>query len=294
VTIGAEQPFCIIGERINPTGRKAFAAALREGDLSTVRLDAVAQVEAGADMLDVNAGIPLVDEPALLQAMLRVAQDAVEAPICIDSSVIEALEAGLSVYEGRALVNSVTAEDERLEEILPLVARHGAAVIGLAHDETGIPETPAKRLEMARKIVRAAADFGIATEDVVIDPLAMTVGADTEAVTVTLEAIRQIRDELGVNMCLGASNVSFGLPQRHALNAAFLPMAMAAGLTSAIMSTTPVVVESVRAADLLLGHDPWGASWIAAHRARQAATAGAATAGAATAGAATAGAATSP
>jgi 5-methyltetrahydrofolate--homocysteine methyltransferase len=273
VTIGADRPFCIIGERINPTGRKAFAEQLRAGDLSTVTADALAQVEAGADMLDVNAGIPLVDEPSLLKDMLRTVQDAVDAPICIDSSVIEALEAGLSVYEGRALVNSVTAEDERLEEILPLVARHGAAVIGLANDETGIPETPQKRLECATRIVHAAQDHGIAVEDVVIDPLAMTVGADTEAVTITLETIRLIRRELGVNMCLGASNVSFGLPQRHVLNAAFLPMAMAAGLTSAIMSTAPVCVEAVRAADLLLGHDPWGASWIAAHRARQAAAA---------------------
>ena len=275
VTIGAEQPFCIIGERINPTGRKTFAEELRAGDLSTVTADALAQVQAGANMLDINAGIPLVDEPELLKAMLRAAQDAVDAPICIDSSVIEALEAGLSVYEGRALVNSVTAEDERLEEILPLVARHEAAVIGLANDETGIPETPEERLRHARKIISAANDHGIATEDVIIDPLAMTVGADTEAVTTTLRTISLIRDELGVNMCLGASNVSFGLPQRHVLNAAFLPMAMAAGLTSAIMSTAAVCVESVRAADLLLGHDAWGASWIAAHRARQAAEAAA-------------------
>jgi 5-methyltetrahydrofolate--homocysteine methyltransferase len=271
VTIGAEQPFCIIGERINPTGRKVFAEQLRGGDLSTVTTDAIAQADAGADMLDINAGIPLVDEPELLKSMLRAAQDAVEVPICIDSSVIEALEAGLSVYEGRALVNSVTAEDDRLEEILPLVARHGAAVIALANDETGIPETPQKRLELARKIVSVAGDYGIGPQDIVIDPLAMTVGADTEAVTITLETIRLIRQELGVNMCLGASNVSFGLPQRHLLNAAFLPMAMAAGLTSAIMSTAEVCVESVRAADLLLGHDPWGTSWIAAHRARQAA-----------------------
>ena len=270
VTIGAEQPFCIIGERINPTGRKSFAEELRGGDLSTVTADALAQVHAGADMLDVNAGIPLVDEPELLKAMLVAAQDAVDAPICIDSSVIEALEAGLSVYEGRALVNSVTAEDDRLEEILPLVARHGAAVIGLANDETGIPTTPEERLKHARKIVSVAGDYGIAPQDVIIDPLAMTVGADTEAVTTTLSTISLIRDELGVNMCLGASNVSFGLPQRHALNAAFLPMAMAAGLTSAIMSTAEVCVQSVRAADLLLGHDPWGSSWIAAHRARQA------------------------
>jgi 5-methyltetrahydrofolate--homocysteine methyltransferase len=276
VTIGPTQPFCIIGERINPTGRKTFAEALRNGDLSTVTADAIAQTEAGADMLDVNAGIPLVDEAELLQKMLRTVQDASDLPICIDSSVIEALEAGLSVYEGKALVNSVTGEDDRLEEILPLVAKHGAAVIGLANDETGIPETPQQRLEIATKIVNAAGDFGIPPEDVVIDPLAMTVGADTEAVTITLETIRLIRDTLGVNMSLGASNVSFGLPQRHALNAAFLPMAMEAGLTSAIMSTAPVVVEGVRAADLLLGHDPWGASWIAAHRARQARQAAAA------------------
>jgi 5-methyltetrahydrofolate--homocysteine methyltransferase len=273
VTIGAGQPFCIIGERINPTGRKKLAEQLRGGDLSTVAADTEAQVAAGADMLDVNAGIPLVDEAELLARMLQTVQSTADIPICIDSSVIEALEAGLAVYEGKALVNSVTGEDERLEEILPLVARHGAAVIGLANDETGIPETPQQRLEIATKVVSAAGDHGIPPEDVVIDPLAMTVGADTEAVTTTLETIRLIRDELGVNMCLGASNVSFGLPERFVLNAAFLPMAMAAGLTSAIMSTAEVCVNSVRAADLLLGHDPWGASWIAAHRARQAAAA---------------------
>jgi 5-methyltetrahydrofolate--homocysteine methyltransferase len=273
VTIGAEQPFCIIGERINPTGRKVFAEQLRGGDLSTVAVDATNQVAAGADMLDVNAGIPLVDEAELLSAMLTRIQAEADIPLCIDSSVIEALEAGLAVYEGKALVNSVTGEDERLEEILPLVARHGAAVIGLANDETGIPETPQQRLEIATKIVSAAGDHGIPPEDVVIDPLAMTVGADTEAVTTTLTTISLIRDELGVNMCLGASNVSFGLPERHVLNAGFLPMAMAAGLTSAIMSTAEVCVLSVRAADRLLGHDPWGASWIAAHRARQAAAA---------------------
>jgi 5-methyltetrahydrofolate--homocysteine methyltransferase len=273
VTIGAGHPFCIIGERINPTGRKKLAEQLRGGDLSTVAADTEAQVAAGADMLDVNAGIPLVDEAELLARMLQTVQSTADIPICIDSSVIEALEAGLAVYEGKALVNSVTGEDERLEEILPLVARHGAAVIGLANDETGIPETPQQRLEIATKVVSAAGDHGIPPEDVVIDPLAMTVGADTEAVTTTLETIRLIRDELGVNMCLGASNVSFGLPERFVLNAAFLPMAMAAGLTSAIMSTAEVCVNSVRAADLLLGHDPWGASWIAAHRARQAAAA---------------------
>ena len=270
VEIGAGRPFCIIGERINPTGRKKFAADLRAGDLGTVTHDAVAQVEAGADMVDVNAGIPLVDEAELLAGMLKTVQAAVDVPICIDSSVIEALEAGLSVYEGRALVNSVTAEEDRLQEILPLVSDYDAAVIGLANDETGIPETPEKRLECARTIVTAAQDFGIARDDVVIDPLAMTVGADPSAVRTTLETISLIRDELGVNMCLGASNVSFGLPDRHALNAAFLPMAMAAGLTSAIMSTGRTVVDAVRAGDLLLGHDEWGAKWIAVHRARQA------------------------
>jgi 5-methyltetrahydrofolate--homocysteine methyltransferase len=276
VTIGAGHPFCIIGERINPTGRKRFAEELRNGDLSTVDVDTHAQVEAGADMLDINAGIPLVDEAELLVAMLTRAQSLADVPLCIDSSVIEALEAGLGAYEGKALVNSVTGEDERLEEILPLVAKHGAAVIALANDETGIPETAQQRLEIATKIVNAAGDYGIGPEDIVIDPLAMTVGADTEAVTTTLEAIRLIRDNLGVNMCLGASNVSFGLPQRHVLNAAFLPMAMSVGLTSAIMSTAPVCVESVRAADLLLGNDPWGSRWIAAHRERQRAEAAAA------------------
>ncbi len=272
VTIGAEQPFCIIGERINPTGRKQFAQELRDGDLSRAQDDALAQVAAGADMLDVNAGIPLVDEAELLKQLLRTVQDTVDAPICIDSSVVEALEAGLSVYEGRALVNSVTAEDDRLEVVLPLVARHDAAVIGLTNDETGIPHTAEERLRHARKIVSVAQEYGIKREDVLIDPLAMPIGADTETVKTTLRAMRMIRDELGVNMCVGASNVSFGLPERHALNATFLPMAMDAGLTSAIMSTAENCVQSVRAADLLLGHDAWGANWIAAHRARLAAS----------------------
>jgi 5-methyltetrahydrofolate--homocysteine methyltransferase len=269
VVIGAERPFCIIGERINPTGRKRFAAELRAGDLDTVVVDTEAQVEAGADMLDVNAGVPLADEAELLASMLSLVQGHADVPLCIDSSVVEALEAGLAVYEGKALVNSVTGEDDRLEQILPLVARHGAAVIGVSNDETGIPETAAERLTIARKIVSAAGDHGIPPEDVVIDPLAMPVGAAPESVLVTLETIRLMRDELGVNMCLGASNVSFGLPDRPHLNAAFLPMAMAAGLTSAIMSTAPDVVLAVRATDLLLGHDEWGARWIAAHRERR-------------------------
>ena len=232
VTIGADKPFCIIGERINPTGRKVFAEELRAGDLSTVEVDALAQVAAGADMLDVNAGIPMVDEAELLAQMLRTVQDTVDVPICIDSSVIEALEAGLAAYEGRALVNSVTAEDERLEQVLPLVARYDAAVIGLTNDETGIPMS-AERAAAPRAQDRSAAqDYGIKPADVVIDPLAMPVGADTEMAMATFTAMRMIRDELGVNMCVGASNVSFGLPDRHTLGAAFLPIAMAAGLTA--------------------------------------------------------------
>jgi 5-methyltetrahydrofolate--homocysteine methyltransferase len=272
VVIGSRQPFCIIGERINPTGRKAFAEELRSGMLETVAADALAQVEAGANMLDVNAGIPLVDEAELLARMIRLVQDTVDVPICIDSSVVEALEAGLAAYDGKALVNSVTGEDERLEAILPLIARHGAAVVALANDETGIPETPEQRLEIARKIVSVAEDYGIARGDIVIDPLAMTVGAATDAVAVTLRTIRLIKEELDLNMTLGASNVSFGLPERHALNAAFLAMASAAGLTSAIMNAlAPECVQSVRASDLLLGKDEWGASWISKFRERKAA-----------------------
>ena len=272
VTIAIDKPFCIIGERINPTGRKAFAQELRDGNLERVLEDADAQIAMGADMLDVNAGIPLVDEAELLAQMIRLLQDHTDIPLCIDSSVIEALEAGLDAYEGKALVNSVTGEDERLELILPIVAKHGAAVIGLTNDETGIPETAEKRLEIARKIVSVAGDHGIPPEDVVLDPLAMTVGADPQAVRITLDAIEMIRDELGVNMCLGASNVSFGLPERHTLNAAFLAMGSAHGLTSAIMNAlSEECVRSVRASDLMLGKDEWGANWISAHRARQAA-----------------------
>jgi len=272
ITIAIDKPFCIIGERINPTGRKAFAAELRNGNLDQVLEDADAQIAMGCDMLDVNAGIPLVDEAELLAKMIRLLQSHTDIPLCIDSSVIEALEAGLDAYEGKALVNSVTGEDDRLELILPIVAKHGAAVIGLTNDETGIPETAEKRLEIARKIVSVAGDHGIPPEDVVLDPLAMTVGADPQAVRITLDAIEMIRDELGVNMCLGASNVSFGLPERHTLNAAFLAMGSAHGLTSAIMNAlSEECVRSVRASDLMLGKDEWGANWISAHRARQAA-----------------------
>ena len=272
VVIGGDQPFCVIGERINPTGRRLFAEQLRAGDLSRIEQDVAEQVAGGADVLDVNMGVPLTDEADLLARAIKLIQQQTDLPVCIDSSVVEALDAGLAAYEGKALVNSVTGEDDRLEVILPLVKRYGAAVIALANDETGIPETAQQRLDITRKIVRVATEeHGIPIEDIVIDPLAMTVGADTEAVNTTLETISLIRDEFDLNMTLGGSNVSFGLPDRHALSAAFLPMAMAAGLTSAIMDArTPQVVTAVRAADLLLGHDPWGANWIGRFRAAQA------------------------
>jgi len=276
VTIGHDQPFCIIGERINPTGRKKFQEQLRAGDLSAIEKDVVAQVAGGADVLDVNMGVPLTDEPALLAKAITMVQSLTDLPICIDSSVIEALQAGLETYQGKALVNSVTGEDDRMELVLPLIKKHGAAIIALPNDETGIPATAAERLVITEKIVRAVEKHGIPLEDLVIDPLAMTVGADPEAVKHTLEAIYLIREKFGLNMTLGASNISFGLPHRHSLNAAFLPAAMAMGLTSAVMdSRTPAIVESVRAADLLLGLDPWGTNWIMRYRAMEAAKAAA-------------------
>ena len=273
VVIGDGAPFCVIGERINPTGRKAFQAQLQAGDLSQIEIDAAEQVAGGADVLDVNVGDPLADEIELMRQAVPLVQGLVDLPLCIDSSVIEALEAGLSVYQGKALVNSVTGEDERLELILPIVARHGAAVIGLANDDE-IPMDAQRRLEVAKKIVSAAGDHGIPPEDVVIDPLAMPVGAEPRAVTLFIETVRLVREHLGVNMTCGASNTSFGLPGRHALNAMFLGIAKSHGLTSAIMDArSPQVVEGVRAADFLLGDDEWGARWIADHRAKQAAAA---------------------
>jgi 5-methyltetrahydrofolate--homocysteine methyltransferase len=277
VVIGSDKPFCVIGERINPTGRKAFQAQLQAGDLSQIEIDVAEQVAGGADVLDVNVGDPLADEVELMRSAIPLVQGLTDLPLVIDSSVIEALEAGLGAYEGKALVNSVTGEDERLEAILPLVAKHGAAVIGLANDDE-IPMEPERRLEVARKIVSAAGDHGIPPEDVVIDPLAMPVGAEPRAVTLFIETVRLIRDDLGVNMTCGASNTSFGLPGRHVLGAGFLGIAASHGLTSAIMDArAPVCVEAVRAADFLLGHDEWGGRWIAAHRAKQAAQAAATT-----------------
>jgi len=275
VTIGHDQPFCIIGERINPTGRKRFQEQLRAGDLSQIEVDVHAQVAGGAHVLDVNMGVPLTDEADLLSRAVKLSQSITALPLCIDSSVFEALEAGLAAYEGKALVNSVTAEDDRMEMILPLIKKYGAAVIALPNDETGIPMTADERVELTGKIVRVATEqYGIPIEDIVIDPLAMTVGADVEAVNVTLEAIAKIRSTYGLNMTLGASNISFGLPNRHALNAAFLPVAASHGLTSAVMDArTASIVEAVRAGDLLLGKDPWGGSWIGEFRKQQAAAA---------------------
>jgi 5-methyltetrahydrofolate--homocysteine methyltransferase len=273
VVLGHTRPFRLIGERINPTGRKAFQEQLRQGDLSAVERDVAAQVAGGADVLDVNMGVPLTDEADLLARAIQLVQRCTDLPICIDSSVVEALEAGLSVYQGRALVNSVTAEDERLEAILPLVKRYDAAIIALPNDADEIPMEAERRLELVGKIVSVATkEYGIAVEDIVIDPLAMPIGADTTVVQTTLTTISGIRDQYGLNMTCGASNVSFGMPDRATLGAAFLPIAMAAGLTSAILDTrSPQIVAAVKAADLLLGHDEWGAAWIAAHRARQAA-----------------------
>jgi 5-methyltetrahydrofolate--homocysteine methyltransferase len=270
--IGGDSPFCIVGERINPTGRKIFQEQLRRGDLSRIEVDVADQVAGGAMMLDVNMGAPLADEAELMVAAVKLIQGLCDLPLCLDSSIVEVLEAGLATYQGKALVNSVTAEDERLDAILPLVRRHGAAVIALPNDEEEIPEEPRRRLELVRKIVDVATGkHGIAIEDIVIDPLAMPVGADTTLVLRTLETIALVREEFGLNMTLGASNVSFGMPDRASIGSAFLPMAIANGLTSAIMDArSPQLVRAVKAADLLTDKDPWGAGWIAAHRAAQA------------------------
>jgi 5-methyltetrahydrofolate--homocysteine methyltransferase len=274
VVIGHGRRFCLIGERINPTGRRIFQEQLRAGDFSAIERDVKAQVEGGADVLDVNMGVPLTDEPELLAKAIQMVQALTDLPICIDSSVVEALEAGLSVYQGRALVNSITAEDDRMAAILPLVKKYDAAVIALPNDHDEIPMEADKRLDLTAKIVRVATEeYGIAEADIVIDPLAMPIGADTSTSLVTLDTMRRIRDRFGLNMTCGASNVSFGMPDRHTLGAAWLPMAMTAGLTSAIMDTrTPQIVEAVKAADVFLSHDDWGMAWISAHRAKQAAT----------------------
>jgi 5-methyltetrahydrofolate--homocysteine methyltransferase len=267
VRIGPDRPFVIIGERINPTGRAKLAAEMAAGGFDRVRADAMAQAEAGAHVLDVNAGIPLVDEPALLAEAVRVVQSVVATPLSIDSSIVKALEAGLAAYQGKPLVNSVTGEDERLEAVLPLVAQRGAAVIGIANDETGISEDPAERFAVAKKIVERAESFGIPRQDVLIDPLAMPIGAMRSAGPSLFEIVRRVRGDLGVNTICGASNISFGLPDRPALNAAFLAMAIACGMTCAI--TNPLeesIRKAILAADVLMGHDENCAAWLAAHR----------------------------
>lgn len=270
VTMGHDLPFVIIGERLNPTGRKLFQEKLRADDLSTINIDVADQVAGGCDMLDVNMGVPLTDEPALLARAIKLVQSLTDLPICIDSSVIEALDAGLAVYEGKALVNSMTGEDERMDIILPLVKKYDAAILALPNDEVEIPMLAKDRMVIVEKIVRRVEKEGISLDNLLIDPLAMPVGADPENVKNTLETIYLIKEKYGLNMSIGASNVSFGLPNRHALNAAFMPMAMSMGLTSAIMDgRTPEVVQAVRAADLLLGLDQWGANWITSFRANK-------------------------
>lgn len=263
VVISFERPFVMIGERINPTGRKLLAEEMKSGDFSRVEADAIAQVEAGAHMLDVNAGIPLADEPALLSQAIKLVQSVTDVPLAIDSSIIEALEAGISVYEGKPLINSVTGETEVLERVLPLVAKAGAAVVAISNDETGISEDPDVRFEVAKKIVCAAADFGIPACDVVVDPLVMPIGAMGTAGRQVFALVRRLREELHVNTTCGASNVSFGLPNRHAITGTFLAMAATAGLTSAIMNPMhPEVKTAVAAADVLTGHDRNCAAWI--------------------------------
>ncbi|HEX6230649.1 MAG TPA: dihydropteroate synthase [Actinomycetota bacterium] len=271
VRIGDAHPFVLIGERINPTGRTALSEQLVAGDTSGVRADALAQVEAGARVLDVNAGIPGFDEAEMLASVVRTVCEVVDVPLCVDSSTPEVLEAVLPLVPGKPLVNSVTAEEGSLERILPLVARHGAAVIGMANDEAGISMEPEVRLKAARKVVEAAEAHGIAREDVVVDPLAMPVGAEPRAATAMLRTVRLVREELGVNVSCGVSNVSFGLPDRRRLDAAFLTMAIAAGMNAAIANPLHEPVRrAAAAADVLLGRDAFAAAWIAAHRAERA------------------------
>ena len=267
VNIGFDYPFVIIGERINPTGRKILAEEMKVGDYSRVEADALAQVAAGAQMLDVNAGIPLADEPRILGEAIQLVQSITDAPISIDSSIIAALEVGLSVYQGKALVNSVTGEDEVLERVLPLVKKYGAAVVAISNDETGISEDPNERFAVAKKVVERAADFGIRYSDVVVDPLVMPIGAINTAGLQVMHVVRRLREELKVNTTCGASNVSFGLPNRNGINSAFLTMAMGAGMTSAITSPLhPEVMAAVRGGDVMMGKDPNCANWIKAYR----------------------------
>ena len=282
VIIGFDEPFCVIGERINPTGRKKLAAELEAGDFATVRRDALEQVACGAMVLDVNAGVvynsnpdPNITEPPLMRQMIQLVQDLVDVPLCIDSSVPGALKAGLESASGRPLVNSVTGEEERLETVLPLIAKYNVPVVAISNDDTGISEDPDIRFAVARKIVRRAADFGIPAHDIVVDPLVMPVGAMATAGRQVFALVRRLREELGVNTTCGASNISFGLPNRHGINAAFLPMAIGAGMTSAIMNPVRLAeMEAIRAANMLMNHDANGGEWIRFARVAEAARAG--------------------
>ena len=267
VRIGFDQPFVIIGERINPTGRKILAEEMKNGDYSRVLGDALAQVEAGATMLDVNAGIPLADEPGILAEAIRLVQSVTDVPLSIDSSIVAALEAGLEAYQGKPLLNSVTGEDERLEQVLPLVARYDCAVVAISNDEAGISENPDERFEVARKIVHRAADHGIHYSNIVVDPLVMPVGAVNSAGKQVLHLVKRLREELGVNTTCGASNFSFGIPNRKGMDGHFLSMAIGSGMTSAI--TNPLhesVMQGVMAADVVMGHDRNCARWLRKYR----------------------------
>ena len=267
VVIGPDRPLVIIGERINPTGRKKLAKALEDGDLKRVQEEAIKQVKEGAHVLDVNVGVSGIDEPKLLREAILAVREVTDVPLCIDSALPRALEEGLQAYEGKALVNSVNGEERKLKEVLPLVKQHGAAVIGLTMDDEGIPKGAQKRLEIARKILEEALKIGIPGEDVIIDPLAMAVSTDQGAALETLKALRLIRDQIGVNQTLGVSNISFGLPERHAINSLFLPLAVVSGLTCPIVD--PTLWEMRRAvliADLLLAKDPYCMKFISAFR----------------------------
>ena len=270
VEIHREGPTIIIGERINPTGRKLVQVALQEGNFEIVRQDALNQVAVGAPILDVNAGVPSADEPVLLCELIRTVMEVTDVPLCIDTADPEALSAALSLYEGKALVNSVNGEERALEAILPLVKEHNAAVIGLCMDDDGIPETPEQRLAVAGKIIERAGQLGIPPEDIIVDPLALTMGADSNAGRIALETTKLIVKEFGVNVTMGASNISYGLPDRKYINAAFIAMAIYVGLTCPI--TNPLVKEvntAILAADLAMGRDDYGMNWIKAYRTRQ-------------------------
>ena len=274
VVIGFDEPFCIIGERINPTGRKKLAMELEAENFDTVVKDAIEQVKAGANILDVNAGVvynsnpnPNETEPVLMKKLIELVQDTVEVPLCIDSSVPGALEEGLKAAKGRPLLNSVTGEEERLDSILPLVKKYNVPVVAISNDDTGISEDPEVRFRVAKKIVERASDFGIPPADIVVDPLVMPIGAMATAGQQVFELVKKLKIELKVNTTCGASNISFGLPNRHSINSTFLPMAIASGMTSAIMNpTNPNELHSIYAANLLMNRDKNGANWIKRNR----------------------------